>query len=208
MANKFDKPYAHRNRPTMKMDDAPTKKKEPIVSEKEFKEFNKSGDKTLRDFMNARKYSNAEGKFVERAKPLTRKKDTAKKDTTSSTPSKEEFDKSGYGTMEDYINNVPFSQQYKYDEKTKRFVERDKKLTEEEAMKNGSPDIDKMYDDEALVGGPSLKAEVYKPPKANPSETEFKVPKRNFKKGGSVKSKSKSASSRGDGIAQRGKTRA
>ena len=203
MANKFDKPYEHRNRPTMTMDDAPTKKKDPIVSEKEFKEFNKSGDKTLRDFMNAKQYDTATGKFVDRAKPLTRKKDTA-----SSTPSKKELGKSGYGTTEDYINNVPFSQQYKYDEKTKRFVERDKPLTRKEAMENGSPDIDKMYDDDALVGSPSSKAEVYKPPKATPNEPEFKTPKRNFKKGGSVKSKSKSASSRGDGIAQRGKTRA
>ena len=197
--------YTPPSRPTMKMDDAPTKKKDPIVSEKEFKEFNKSGGKTLRDFMNAKKYDEATGKFVDRAKPLTRKKDTA-----SSAPSKKEVDKSGYGTMKDYMNNVPFSQQYKYDEKTKRFVERDKPLTKEEAMKDGSPDIDKMYDDDALVGSPSSKAEVYKPPKATSSETEFKTPKRNFKKGGSVKSKSKSksASSRGDGIAQRGKTRA
>jgi len=196
MANKFDKPYEHRNRPKMTMDDAPTKKKEPIVSKAE---FDKSGYKTLRDFMNARKYSNAEGKFVDRAKPLTRKKDT-----TSSAPSKEEFDKSGYTTMKDYMNNVPFSQQYKYDEKTKRFVKRDKESTREEAMEDGSPDIGKMYDDDALVGSPSSKAEVYKPPKATPSETEFKTPKRNFKKGGSVKS---SASKRADGCATKGRTR-
>jgi len=192
MANKFDKPYEHRNRPKMTMDDAPTKKKEPIVSKAE---FDKSGYKTLRDFMNARKYSNAEGKFVDRAKPLTRKKDTA-----SSAPSKEEFDKSGYTTMKDYMNNVPFSQQYKYDEKTKRFVKRDKESTREEAIENGSPEYMKTKD----VGTASEKAEVYKPPKATPSETEFKTPKRNFKKGGSVKS---SASKRGDGCATKGKTR-
>ena len=51
------------------------KKKDPIVSEKEFKEFNKSGGKTLRDFMNAKQYDEATGKFVDRAKALTRRKD-------------------------------------------------------------------------------------------------------------------------------------
>jgi hypothetical protein len=51
------------------------KKKDPIVSEKEFKEFNKSGGKTLRDFMNAKQYDEATGKFVDRAKALTRRED-------------------------------------------------------------------------------------------------------------------------------------
>jgi hypothetical protein len=47
----------------MKMDDAPTKKKEPIVSKAE---LDKSGYKTLRDFMNAKQYDEATGKFVDR----------------------------------------------------------------------------------------------------------------------------------------------
>ena len=55
--------------------DLPKKKKDPIVSEKEFKEFNKSGGKTLRDFMNAKQYDEATGKFVDRAKALTRRED-------------------------------------------------------------------------------------------------------------------------------------
>ena len=187
----------------MTMEDAPTKKKEPIVSEKEFKEFNKSGDKTLRDFMNARKYSNAEGKFVERAKPLTRKKDTASpllpNDTDASRIAKqinisEDSEAKGndgpYGSSKKkkdpiiskaeldksgFTNLRDFMNAKKYDEATGKFVNRAKALT----RRDGKP-----------------ANAVVSPTTANPKD---------YKKGGSVKS---SASKRGDGIAQRGKTRA
>lgn len=46
------------------------KKKDPIVSKAE---FDKSGFTNLRDFMNAKKYDEATGKFVDRAKALTRR---------------------------------------------------------------------------------------------------------------------------------------
>jgi len=48
------------------------KKKDPIVSKAE---LDKSGFTNLRDFMNAKKYDEATGKFVDRAKALTRRKD-------------------------------------------------------------------------------------------------------------------------------------
>jgi hypothetical protein len=64
----------------------------------------------------------------------------------------------------------------KYDEATGKFVNRAKALTRRDG----------------------------KPANAVPPEHYSE----DYKKGGSVKSKSKSASSRGDGIAQRGKTRA
>jgi hypothetical protein len=46
------------------------KKKDPIVSKAE---LDKSGFTNLRDFMNAKKYDEATGKFVDRAKALTRR---------------------------------------------------------------------------------------------------------------------------------------
>ena len=55
--------YTPPSRPTMKMDDAPTKKKDPIVSKAE---LDKSGFTNLRDFMNAKQYDEATGKFVDR----------------------------------------------------------------------------------------------------------------------------------------------
>ena len=131
----------------------------------------------------------------------------------SSDPSEEALYRAGYetGDEEDFMNNVPFSQQYRYDEKTKRFVERDKKLTREEAIEHGAPPFDTIQRDRSFVGEPSKKAEVYKPPKATPSETKAKTPSKKktggsigYRSGGSVKS---SASKRGDGCAQRGKTR-
>jgi len=195
MANKFDKPYEHRNRPTMTMDDAPTKKKEPIVSKAE---FDKSGYKTLRDFMNARKFSNAEGKFVDRAKALTKTNNTAspapndadriakqvsrsedseakgndgpygsKAKKKDPIVSKAELDKSGFTNLRDFMNAK------KYDEATGKFVNRAKAKTRMDG----------------------------KPANAVPPEYYLE----DYKKGGSVKSKS--ASSRGDGCAQRGKTR-
>ena len=102
--------------------DLPKKKKDPIVSKAE---LDKSGFTNLRDFMN--NYENKDGKFVKRAKALTRREDK-RSDTTVS---------------------------------------------------------------------PAIQKQMYQ---AEDREE--------YKKGGSVKSKSKSASSRGDGIAQRGKTRA
>jgi hypothetical protein len=50
--------------------DPPKKKKDPIVSKAE---LDKSGFTNLRDFMNAKKYDEATGKFVKRAKALTRR---------------------------------------------------------------------------------------------------------------------------------------
>jgi len=46
------------------------KKKDPIVSKEE---FDKSGFTNLRDFMNAKKYDEATGKWVNRQKALTRR---------------------------------------------------------------------------------------------------------------------------------------
>ena len=84
--------------------------------------------------------------------------------------SKAELDKSGFTNLRDFMNAK------KYDEATGKFVNRANAKTRRDG----------------------------KPANAVPPEHYSE----DYKKGGSVKSKSKSASRRGDGIAQRGKTRA
>ena len=186
MANKFDQPYKHRNRPTMTMDDAPTKKAvNKGVSKEALDASEYKGD--LRGYMNNYKYDDAAGKFVKRAAPLTKRKDdmvlpertameTAKGYARIATKRKvptvtqSDLDDSPYETLRDYMNH------YKYDDTKGKYVPRAKAKTRSDGL----------------------------PPNAVVSDTTA-TPK-NYKKGGSVKSKS--ASSRGDGIAQRGKTRA
>jgi hypothetical protein len=161
------------------------KKKNRTVSKAE---FDKSGYKTLRDFMNARKYDDATGRFIERAKPLTKRKD----DMVLSAPTAREMEK-GYTRMptkrkvptvsmqelaDSKMDLNTFMNSHKYD--GKKYIPRDIPLVKK------TPNIKNIID----------KYEA---------DTVFEDDKPSLKKGGSVKPKS--ASSRGDGCAQRGRTR-
>ena len=135
----------------------------------------------LRGYMNNYEYDDEAGEYVKRAVPLTKRKD----DMVLSKRTPTETAK-GYARTPTK-RKVPIVTQTDLDESEYG--------TLREYMNNYK------YDDAKGKYMPRAEA-------LTPRDDEPAADSESMKKGGSVKSKSKSASSRGDGIAQRGKTRA
>jgi len=132
----------------------------------------------LRGYMNNYEYDDEAGEYVKRAVPLTKRKDDMVLPKRTATEAAK-----GYARTATK-RKVPIVTQTDLDESQYD--------TLRDYMNNYK------YDDAKGKYMPRAKA-------LTPRDDE---PAEGMKKGGSVKSKSKSASSRGDGIAQRGKTRA